>query len=93
MTLAFKSLGFSPLQGNTGVDQCCTFKRQVRSVLGSVEGAYLMIVPDADSQRCEVRVAYGPSFTGAEAWAQRAVEASEEIWASLGTRRKEVQRV
>jgi hypothetical protein len=88
VTLRFLSLGHSPLSGKQAVDQCIALKRQLRSLLAPVDGAYTMLCPDPSGQRCEVRVAYDPSLPTAEAWAKRAVEVAPELWKSLAERRK-----
>jgi hypothetical protein len=89
--LRFTSLGFSPLVGKAAVDNCSVFKRQLRSVLGSVDGAYALLVPH-DDNRCEVRVAYDPAEEQAVSWAKRTEEIGPELWAKLQERRMEVAR-
>lgn len=88
MTLAFSTLGFAPLTGKAGIDQAVAFKRQLRSVLGSVDGAYALISP-SEGQRCEVRVAYDRAFPGAENWAKEAEGLAAGLWDSLSERRRE----
>ncbi len=63
-------------------------KRQLRAVLGSVDGAYALISPGKD-QKCEVRVAFDRSFPEAEGWAKQAEGLAAGIWASLAGRRQE----
>ena len=89
MTLAFLSLGFSPLSGKRAVDQAITLKRQLRAVLPFVENAYPLIVPE--SRRCEVRVAFERGDERAEAWARRAAEIAPELWESVAERRRVVE--
>ncbi|WP_088255197.1 hypothetical protein [Fimbriiglobus ruber] len=89
MTLAFTSLGTSPLTGKAAVDNAIAFKRQLRSVLPFIDGASAMIVTDAESQRCEVRAVYDRGDKYAVAWATRAAEVSPEIWETMAKRRRE----
>lgn len=87
MTLSFTSLGYSPLLGNAAVEHAISFKRQLRAVLPFAEGVSPMIVPDAESRKCEVRVAYDKSIPGAESWAKRAREISGEVWGMVEKRK------
>ena len=87
VTLAFLSLGTSPLTGKAAVDQAVTFKRQLRSVLPFEDNASLLLCVDPETQRCEVRIAYDRTNEQATAWAKLAQEISGEIWSTLAERR------
>ncbi|WP_088255562.1 hypothetical protein [Fimbriiglobus ruber] len=89
MTLAFTSLGTSPLTGKAAVDQCIFMKRQLRSVLPFIDGASAMIVTDAESRRCEVRAVYDRGDKFAVGWAEKAVVLAPEIWETMAKRRRE----
>lgn len=92
MTLAFLSLGHASKTGGAAVDETVLFKKQLRSVHPFPEGAYVCVSPDPETHRCEARAVYERSIPGAREWAERAVEISESIWASLNKPKREVAR-
>ncbi len=93
MTLAFLSLGHSPLSGKTAVDQAVAFKRQLRSVHPFPDGAYVCISPNPETHHCEARAVYERTIPGAKEWVERAAELAPGIWDSLSARRRERERV
>jgi hypothetical protein len=89
VTLAFLSLGFSPLTGKEAVDQCVAFRRQIRSVIVPLEGVSLLLVTHPES-RCEVKAVYDRDDERAVEWVKRAEEIAAEIWDTMTRRRKEL---
>jgi hypothetical protein len=89
MTLVFASLGFSPRQWKAGIDQCSSFRRQIRSLSNPPEGVSLLLVMHTEG-RCEVQASYDRDDEKQAEWVRKASELSPEVWASLANRRKEV---
>jgi len=89
VSLSFTSLGTSTLTGNAGVEQAIAVKKQLRTQLPFVEGAFPMLVPDPETRLCEVRVAYDRSFPRAESWTDRAAELAPSIWEKVQRQSRE----
>lgn len=81
-------LGNSPLSGKQSFAQCVTFKQQMRSLLGSADGAWLMLVEDPEKQTIGVEAVYDAHTEGAKEWAEKAAEAAPEVWQKLSERRR-----
>jgi len=80
-------LGMAPGVGKVAVDQGIAFKRQMRAVLPSVDGAWLVTVTGEGGRGIEV--VYDEHTEGAEEWARRAGEMAEGVWEAIGERRRE----
>ena len=84
--LARVQLGAAPGQGKQAVDHCLAFKRQLRSVLPSADGAWLLTV--GDQGQMAVEAVCDADTPGAEAWGKLAAELAPEVWETLAARRK-----
>jgi hypothetical protein len=91
VTLAFKSLGFSPLQGKAAIDQCNTLRRQLHSILGPIEEVSLLLVTHSE-WRCEVRAVFDREDDLAAKWVLEAEKLAAEVWNSLKSRRRAVEK-
>jgi uncharacterized membrane-anchored protein len=80
-------LGTAPGQYKLAFDQTAAFKRQLRAVLPTPDGASLITVTDHGTMWVEA-VCDGDR-DGSREWASRAAELAPEVWASLAVRRKE----
>jgi hypothetical protein len=87
VTLVRVHLGTAPGQYKLAFDGCSAFKRQLRSVLETPDGASLLTV--ADHGTMWVEAVYMSDVPGAESWAKRAAELAPEIWETLAARRME----
>jgi hypothetical protein len=80
-------LGMAPGVGKVAADQCIAMKRQMRAVLPSVDGAWMVTVEGEGGRGIEV--VYDEHTVGAEEWAGKAREMAEGIWKGIGERRRE----
>lgn len=83
-------LGCPPVTGKHAVDSCVRFKEQVRGLLPSADGAWLLTVDDNGKRGIEA--VYDADTAGAKEWAERAEALAPELWAKLAERRKGVLR-
>jgi hypothetical protein len=77
----------APGVGKLAVDQCIAFKRQMRSLLPSVDGAWMVTVEGEGGRGVEV--VYDVGVLGAWEWAGRAEGLASEVWKVIGERRRE----
>lgn len=78
-------LGTAPGQYKLAFDQTAAFKRQLRAVLPTPDGASLITVTDHGT--AWVEAVYPTGVSGADAWAKRAAELAPEVWETLAERR------
>ena len=83
-------LGNAPGTGKQRVDAAVTFKNQMRAVLPSVDGAWLITVTDHGKRGIEA--VYDADTAGAKEWSEKAAELAPGIWETIQQRRKEIVR-